>query len=214
MTGHHKTLTEIAASGIDAVDRIDACLPQLQCRRCGYPTCREYAQAVAGGGADLNRCPPGGDVTLRSLASVTGLPDRPLDAALEPYAGRKLARIDEHRCIGCRKCLNACPVDAILGARKQLHTVLVALCSGCGLCLPPCPVDCIQLVPVAAEARAPWAEYDQAEADRWRQRSAAHAARRQWHARRPGAAATRADMRAEIRAAVQRVRARKHGAGT
>jgi Na+-translocating ferredoxin:NAD+ oxidoreductase subunit B len=213
VTAHHKTLTNPAAKGTDRIDRIEASLPQLHCRRCGYSSCRDYAQAVAGGNVDLNRCPPGGDVTLQSLAVVTGLPLKPLDPALDPWDGRKLALIDEHRCIGCRKCLDACPVDAILGMRKQLHTVIASLCNGCGLCLPPCPVDCIRLIPVAAESHAPWPEYDQAEADRWRQRGAAHVARLRRHARPPGTAATRADMRAEIRAAVRRVRARKNRGG-
>lgn len=214
MPAHHKTHTIVVASDTELADRIDAWLPQLQCRRCGYSSCREYAKAVADSSADLNRCPPGGDVTRLSLASITGLPPKPLDSALDPHNGRKLALIDDLRCIGCRKCLDACPVDAILGARKQLHRVLASQCNGCGLCLPPCPVDCIELVPVAPGPHAPWPDYDRTEADDWRRRHAARAARLNWRQPSAGAMPTRAAMRAEIRAAVQRVQARKNRAGS
>lgn len=133
-----------AARGL--VERIDALLPQLQCRACGYDGCRPYAQALAAGRARINRCPPGGATTVRSLADLLGTEPLPLEDRPGPPP-QALARIDEFVCIGCAKCLPACPVDAIVGARGQLHVVVERWCTGCGLCLPPCPVDCIRLQP-------------------------------------------------------------------
>ena len=131
----------------ELADRIDALLPQTQCTRCGYPACRPYAEAIARGEADINQCPPGGTVTIRALAQI--LDREPL--ALNPKNGVEgpplVARIDETRCIGCAKCLPACPVDAIVGAQRLMHTVIAQICTGCELCLPPCPVDCIELLP-------------------------------------------------------------------
>ena len=124
-------------------DRIDALLPQTQCRQCGFPGCRPYAEAVAAGSADINRCPPGGVETLRALSSLTGRPVEPLQGVQKPPA---VAKIDEPACIGCTLCIRACPVDAIVGAVNVMHTVIAAECSGCELCLPVCPVDCIVMV--------------------------------------------------------------------
>ena len=134
----------------DLVVQLDAWLPQTQCTRCGFPDCRAYAEALATGDTDINRCPPGGDVTLHALAKLLGVTPRPLDPACGAPVPRTRAVIDETRCIGCRKCLDVCPVDAILGARQRMHTVLATECNGCGLCLPPCPVDCIALAPIPA----------------------------------------------------------------
>ena len=127
-------------------DRLDALLPQTQCTRCGYAGCRPYAEALAAGAAGIDQCPPGGDATAAALAAVLGVPARPVSAAFGREAPPRVAVIDEAVCIGCAKCLPACPVDAIIGARRQLHTVVAAECTGCELCLPPCPVDCITLV--------------------------------------------------------------------
>ena len=127
-------------------DRLDAALPQTQCRRCGHAGCRPYAEAVAGGDA-INRCPPGGDAVIATLAALTAQPPVPLDPAHGRHGPLTLARIDETRCIGCTLCIQACPVDAIVGAPRRMHTVLPALCTGCELCVAPCPVDCIDLVP-------------------------------------------------------------------
>jgi len=135
-------------------DRIDALLPQTQCTRCGYPTCRAYAEAVAAGRADIDRCPPGGADGVAALAALLGRAARPLDPGCGAEAPPAVAVIDEDVCIGCTKCIQACPVDAIVGAAKRMHTVIAAECTGCELCIPPCPVDCIVLAPVASRPLA------------------------------------------------------------
>jgi electron transport complex, RnfABCDGE type, B subunit len=135
-------------------ERIDALLPQTQCRQCGYPGCKPYAEAVATGAADINQCPPGGDDGVRQLAALLGREPKPVDRRYGIPKPRTLARIDEQRCIGCTLCIQACPVDAIIGAAKLMHSVLEAECTGCELCLPPCPVDCIALLPAADDADA------------------------------------------------------------
>jgi electron transport complex protein RnfB len=129
-------------------ERIDALLPQTQCRQCGYDGCRPYAQAIADGAADINRCPPGGDAVISDLARLLGRAVKPLDAACGVTKAPAVALIDEAWCIGCTLCIQACPVDAIAGAAKLMHTVITAECSGCELCIPPCPVDCITLLAV------------------------------------------------------------------
>jgi electron transport complex protein RnfB len=155
------------------VDRIDAALPQTQCTRCGYPDCRAYAEAVATGAAEINRCPPGGAEGIARLAELTGLPALPLDNSRGLEGPRLLAVIDEAWCIGCTLCIKACPVDCIIGAPKRMHTVIDALCTGCELCLPVCPVDCIALVPVTGE-RSGWQAWSPPQADQARQRYGAH----------------------------------------
>ena len=129
------------------VDRIDRLLPQTQCGQCDYPGCRPYARAIAAGEADINRCPPGGDAGVRALADLLGREAKPLDPGYGAVKPPVVALIVEADCIGCTKCIQACPVDAIVGAPKQMHTVIADLCTGCELCLPPCPVDCIELLP-------------------------------------------------------------------
>lgn len=132
--------------GDPVVDQIDALLPQTQCAQCGFPGCRPYAQAIANGEADINRCPPGGEATIQNLADLLGQEPKPLDAERGEHKPPMVAVIDEARCIGCTLCIQACPVDAIVGAAKQMHTVIEAECTGCELCLEPCPVDCIDMV--------------------------------------------------------------------
>ena len=130
-------------------ERIDALLPQTQCTQCGYEACRPYAEALARGEADIDRCPPGGDEGIAKLAALLGRAAKPLDPARGAFRPPQVALIDEALCIGCVKCIDACPVDAIVGASKQMHTVIASWCTGCELCIPPCPVDCISLGPVA-----------------------------------------------------------------
>jgi electron transport complex protein RnfB len=132
------------------VARIDALLPQTQCGQCLYPGCRPYAAAIARGDADIDRCPPGGDATVRALALLLDRPPRPVDSSYGVSKGAVVAWIDEDRCIGCARCLPPCPVDAIVGAPRYMHTVIRDQCTGCELCLPACPVDCIELRALAA----------------------------------------------------------------
>jgi len=129
-----------------SVDEVDALLPQTQCTRCGYSGCRPYAEALLGGTANINQCPPGGAATIAALAALLGRPALPLNPACGAEGPPLVARIDEAACIGCAKCLPPCPVDAIVGAQKQMHTVIEALCTGCELCVAPCPVDCIHML--------------------------------------------------------------------
>ncbi|HET6654725.1 MAG TPA: RnfABCDGE type electron transport complex subunit B, partial [Gammaproteobacteria bacterium] len=131
---------------------IDRLLPQTQCERCGYAGCRPYADAIADGRADINRCPPGGDATVAALAELLGREIKPLDPECGAPLAPAVAVIDEDTCIGCTRCIQACPVDAIVGAAKLMHTVIAAECTGCELCLPPCPVDCIDIVPARPAA--------------------------------------------------------------
>jgi electron transport complex protein RnfB len=127
--------------------RIDAALPQTQCTRCGYAGCRPYAEALASGATELNRCPPGGDAVIAILSALTGRPTLQLDPACGTAGPLTVALIDEAACIGCTLCIDACPVDAIVGAAKRMHTVLPSLCTGCELCIAPCPIDCITMAP-------------------------------------------------------------------
>ena len=127
---------------------IDALLPQTQCTRCGYTGCLPYAEAIARGEAEINQCPPGGTETIVALAALTGRPAAPLNRDNGFEAAPTVAFIDEERCIGCTKCLPPCPVDAIAGAPRRMHTVIAELCTGCELCVAPCPVDCIVMIPL------------------------------------------------------------------
>ena len=144
--------------------RIDAALPQTQCTRCGYPDCRSYAEAMACGEADIDRCPPGGAEGIVRLSDITGRAVKPLAPERGAEGPRALAVIDEAWCIGCTLCIKACPVDCIVGASKRMHTVIDAQCTGCELCVPACPVDCIAMVPVTGD-RTGWAAWSDADAD-------------------------------------------------
>lgn len=134
--------------GDPLVEKIDALLPQTQCGQCGFPGCRPYATAISKGDADINQCPPGGQTTIVALADLLGRDPKPLNPENGAEKPKRVAIIDESICIGCTLCIQACPVDAILGAAKQMHTVIAKECTGCELCLPPCPVECIDMVPV------------------------------------------------------------------
>jgi electron transport complex protein RnfB len=149
--------------------RIHDALPQTQCKRCGYPDCLGYAQAVSVGEADINQCPPGGAEGVVRLAAITGRAVKPIDPDFGAEGPRTVAFIDEDWCIGCTLCIAACPVDAIVGANKRMHTVIEAHCTGCELCLPVCPVDCILLENVTGEANG-WQAWSAAQAAHARQR--------------------------------------------
>jgi electron transport complex protein RnfB len=134
--------------GDPIADQVEALLPQTQCGQCSYPGCRPYAEAIANGEA-INKCPPGGEATIHALADLLDVEAIPLDAEHGEENIKTVAYIREDECIGCTKCIQACPVDAILGAAKQMHTVIASECTGCDLCVEPCPVDCIDMLPLA-----------------------------------------------------------------
>ncbi|MEO8677361.1 MAG: RnfABCDGE type electron transport complex subunit B [Casimicrobiaceae bacterium] len=203
----------MAASPFDALVRaIDAALPQTQCRRCDYDGCLPYAEAVAAGDA-INRCPPGGDTVIVALAALTGRAVVPLDRAHGEREPLAVARIDEAWCIGCTLCIDACPVDAIVGAAKRMHAVLPALCTGCELCLPPCPVDCIDMIPAGrawspADALAARERFDARKAREARSKDGAR------KAPLPVESIARPSKSAAVAAALARARARRATTGT
>jgi Na+-translocating ferredoxin:NAD+ oxidoreductase subunit B len=185
---------------------VDLLLPQTQCRRCRYDSCRAYAEAVAAGDAAINRCPPGGDETVAALAQLLGTPALAIDETCGTTTPLATARIDEAECIGCTLCIQACPTDAIVGAAKLMHTVVADRCTGCELCLPPCPVDCIAMLPAARE----WTRVD---AERARQHFLSRAARlagaKGQREHRPAPDAARERRLAAIDAALARARSRR-----
>ena len=190
--------------------RIDALLPQTQCGKCGYPGCQPYAEAIARGEADINQCPPGGAAGIAKLARLLHRGIKPLSAAHGVEQPKAVALIEEQLCIGCTLCIQACPVDAIVGAPKQMHTVIPSLCTGCALCLPPCPVDCIRMIPTGDSA------YDADDArERFRQRNRRLERERRDKAARLAAKAAAAEPPAEdpkkalIAAAIERARRQK-----
>lgn len=193
-------------------DTIDALLPQTQCGQCDYAACRPYAEAIASGSAPINQCPPGGNELITELAALLDVPVMPLNASHGAATAPAIAIIDEAVCIGCALCLPACPMDAIVGARRLMHTVIAAECTGCGLCLPPCPVNCITLVPTGA-ARDYAAQ--RAVSGRFRERFIAHQLRLATrghddrHGKKPGAPTDAiARKRATLDRALTRARAR------
>lgn len=190
---------------MNLADRIDALLPQTQCTRCGYPSCRDYASAVAAGKADINQCPPGGAAGIAALADLLDRKPLPLNPANGVEKPREIAFIDEAVCIGCTKCIQACPVDAIVGASKLMHTILADECTGCELCIAPCPVDCIAMIPATVPA----------DAEKYRTRYVAHNERlARWNAERAAELAarkTRVDTGDAVAAALARARAKKVG---
>ena len=169
----------------ERIAQIDALLPQTQCRQCGYPGCRPYAEAIAAGVAGINQCPPGGDEGAHELAALLGVAYAPLDPRFGSHKPPAVAVVDETACIGCMLCIEACPVDAIIGAPKLMHTVIAASCTGCELCIAPCPVDCITLLPADIETDKKQRRRAAAEARRRFERKMARLRRR-----KDGASAT------------------------
>lgn len=146
--GLRLTAEHLPNSNESPVDKVNALLPQTQCAQCGYPGCRPYAEAIINDEADINQCAPGGEATITALANLLGQPANKLNPAFGLHKRPSVAFIRESDCIGCALCIDACPVDAILGAKRYTHTVIRQECTGCELCLPPCPVDCIDIVPL------------------------------------------------------------------
>ena len=134
------------------IEKIDAILPQTQCGKCGFPGCKPYAEAIVAGRADINQCPPGDTEAIHKLAELLGIPPKPLNTSHGLPKPKVVAWIDERICIGCTFCIQSCPVDAITGAAKQMHTVIAVECTGCELCITPCPMDCISLIPVTEKS--------------------------------------------------------------
>jgi Na+-translocating ferredoxin:NAD+ oxidoreductase subunit B len=150
--------------GSPDVAALHACLPQTQCRRCGYDDCQAYALAIAEQGEAINRCPPGGDEGVLRLAELTGQAVVPLDEDCGHAQERTMAFIDENWCIGCTLCIKACPVDAIVGSSKTMHIIIESVCTGCELCIPACPVDCIE-IEITTPGLTGWQAWSQQQAD-------------------------------------------------
>jgi electron transport complex protein RnfB len=190
---------------VNLAERIDALLPQTQCTRCGYPACMDYANAIASGEAAINQCPPGGAAGIAALAHLLGREPLPLNPANGVEKPREIALIDEETCIGCTKCIRACPVDAIVGASKLMHTIIADECTGCELCIAPCPVDCIAMVPATVPA----------DAEKYRARYLAHTQREQLReierAAELAARKSKVDAGDAVAAALARARAKKAG---
>lgn len=214
--------THFRRDDVATADQIDALLPQTQCTRCGFPDCHSYAEAIARDETGIDRCPPGGEETLRALSRLISRPATRLDPAVGTFTPGTVALIDETLCIGCTKCIAACPVDAIVGGPKLMHTVIEALCTGCELCLPPCPVDCIKLGPAqgVTEGYEGW-QFPQGGDERAvtlrerygrhqaRSRSAQEEKRARLSAQGARADDLKAQRQAEIAAALARVRAKR-----
>ncbi len=215
-------------SGSHLAEQINRVLPQTQCTKCGYDGCRPYAEAIVAGEA-INRCPPGGPEVIEALAQLTDQHARALDPAVGEHTPQTIAFIREDECIGCTKCIQACPVDAIVGAAKLMHTVIAKDCTGCDLCVEPCPVDCIDMLPIQETFSRP----SQSQSDYWRNLYEARTLRQRRHAdeieqrrlmklqdkiaamdagetiTKTPARKTPAELRAEIQAAVARKRTRQ-----
>lgn len=187
-------------------ESLNALLPQTQCTKCGYDGCLPYAQAMAQGQADINRCPPGGDAGVAKLATLLNKPIREIDPDCGQHEPLQVAVIEEEHCIGCTLCIQACPVDAIIGANKKMHTILSDWCTGCDLCVAPCPVDCIVMVPV--EPTTAWTD-EQAQLARVRFEARELRLQQQADVAHDTPKVAIADKQAVIAAALARARSRR-----
>jgi Na+-translocating ferredoxin:NAD+ oxidoreductase subunit B len=189
-------------------ETINALLPQTQCTKCGFDGCKPYAQALALGDSDINRCPPGGDEGAKKLAALLNRPFKPIDPDCGTPGPRRVAYIEQEHCIGCKLCIQACPVDAIIGANKRMHTVLTDWCTGCDLCVAPCPVDCIVMLPLPSPS--PWTDQDAKEARaRYEARQARYDRQQGAANQAPNAAAEPAEKASLIASVLARARARR-----
>ena len=212
---------KLLMQGDDKIRAIDDWLPQTQCQQCTYPRCFDYAEAIAKGEADINQCPPGGDVTVRGLASLLGKIGKPVDPKYGLTKTKQLAVIDESICIGCVMCIRACPTDAIVGTAKLMHTVIEQDCTGCELCIEPCPVDCIDMIDQRQEPDLSWRwdDYSPQATQRARQLTEAKLAREEKRQQDKSSlnklkALRQGDsvqIKNDIAAAVARAAQRKHG---
>jgi len=204
------------------IKAIDDWLPQTQCTQCSYPRCHDYAVAIADNDADINQCPPGGDVTIRGLASLLGKIGKPLNPQYGVHKPKQVAVIDESVCIGCVMCIKACPTDAIVGAAKVMHTVIERDCTGCELCLEPCPVDCIDMIDQAHDQQADlswrWEDYSPDATKRAREQTNSKLAREDKRAQARSSMKKLKELRKntgseqiklDIAAAIQRVKSRQ-----
>ena len=193
-----------------SVGEIDQCLPQTQCTMCGFPKCLDYAEALFRDETDINRCSPGGVSTIHALAEILDKTIKPLAEDCESFPGRQVARIQEENCIGCTLCIAPCPVDAIIGASKFMHSVLTEECTGCRLCVEYCPVDCIELIDWSGEIYGSfWQEFRDDEVSRWRDLTERRQQRYICNSEKPDFIPESEDMRMQIRSAVNRERSKR-----
>ena len=201
---------ETAPKSSVTLEEIDRCLPQTQCTMCGYPRCLDYASAILDGRSEIDRCPPGGTTTLLKLGNLMNKSIRSLADDCESYTGRKVAKIKEEACIGCTLCIAPCPLDAIVGTAKHMHTVIENDCSGCGLCVEHCPVDCIWMIDSEVEGGNHfWKDFRDDEVSRWRSLAQRHCDRVECGDQLTIDSEQYSDLKLQIRDAVNRERSRR-----
>lgn len=192
------------------VAAIDRYLPQTQCTQCGYPRCKDYANAIFTQEADINRCPPGGQKTIQALAKLLHQTEKTLAEDCEKHLGRYYARIQERNCIGCTLCIEPCPTDAIIGTAKHMHSVLVSECTGCKICLDYCPVDCIEMIKYSKPVKGTlWSEYGDNDTARWRNITERRIHRKTKVESAANFSSSSTELKSDIRDAVNRERSKR-----